>query len=71
MEPLCIFLRKPEGSCGTDPGLAPEMAGQLLAFEQGIIELQMQVEQSFLSFARSTGRPSVVVFDRGLLDIPA
>jgi hypothetical protein len=31
----------------------------------------MQVEESFLGVARSTGRPSVVVLDRGLLDIPA
>jgi hypothetical protein len=47
------------------------MASQLLAFEQSIILMQMQVEESFLSVARSTGRPGVVVFDRGLLDIPA
>lgn len=53
------------------PGLAPENSQQLLAFEKGIIELQMQVEDSFLAVARSTGRPSVVVLDRGLLDIPA
>jgi hypothetical protein len=89
------------------PGLAPEVAPQLLAFERSIIELQMQLEHSFTcalpiplsfnrisnrkhrskppafiqtrrfklnfdrSFAKSTGKPSVVVFDRGLLDIPA
>ena len=53
------------------PGLAPEAAPQLLAFEKSIIELQMQLEESFTSFAKSTGKPSVVVFDRGLLDIPA
>ena len=47
------------------------MASQLLAFEQSVILMQMQVEESFLSVARSTGRPGVVVFDRGLLDIPA
>lgn len=47
------------------------MASQLLAFEKSVILMQLQVEQSFLSVARSTGRPGVVVFDRGLLDIPA
>jgi len=47
------------------------MASQLLAFEKSVILMQMQVEESFVSVARSTGRPGVVVFDRGLLDIPA
>ena len=53
------------------PGLAPENSHQLLVFEKGIVDLQLQVEESFLAVARSTGRPSVVVLDRGLLDIPA
>ena len=53
------------------PGLAPENSERLLVFEKGIIDLQLQVEESFLAVARSTGRPSVVVLDRGLLDIPA
>jgi len=53
------------------PGLDPEKADELAAFEDSIIKLQMQLEDSFVSVARSTGRPSVVVFDRGLLDIPA
>uniref|UniRef100_A0A7S2DHA1 NadR/Ttd14 AAA domain-containing protein n=1 Tax=Octactis speculum TaxID=3111310 RepID=A0A7S2DHA1_9STRA len=49
-----------------------ENAGQkLIDFETGLIELQMQIEDSFLKIASSTGRPSVVVMDRGLLDIPA
>lgn len=53
------------------PGLALQMQDQLLAFEKSIILVQMQIEESFVDVARSTGRPSVVVYDRGLLDIPA
>jgi predicted ATPase len=44
---------------------------RLMAFEMGLIRLQMQIEESFLRIAASTGRPSVVVMDRGLMDIPA
>ena len=52
-------------------GLAPDRAAELLGFEQSIIEMQIQLEESFIRVAKSTGRPSVVVFDRGLLDVPA
>eukprot|EP01046_Picozoa_sp_COSAG06_P001161 COSAG06_NODE_35_length_30757_cov_53.112532_9_plen_293_part_00 len=53
------------------PGLAPENKAQLTAFEDGIIQMQLQMERSFTRIAASTGKPSVVIFDRGLLDIPA
>jgi predicted ATPase len=53
------------------PGSSPEKKAQLTAFEDGIIQMQMQMERSFTSIAASTGRASVVIFDRGLLDIPA
>lgn len=53
------------------PGLAPEKKAQLTAFEDGIIQMQLQMERSFTKIASSTGKPSVVIFDRGLLDIPA
>jgi len=44
---------------------------KLMAFETALIKLQIQAEESFLAVARSTGQKSIVVFDRGLLDIPA
>lgn len=53
------------------PGLAPEKKSELTAFEDGIIQMQLQMERSFIKIASSTGKPSVVIFDRGLLDIPA
>ena len=53
------------------PGLAKENAEKLLAFERSIIQMQMQMEESFLEVAVSTSRPSVVIFDRALLDVPA
>jgi hypothetical protein len=44
---------------------------KLMAFETALIKLQIQAEESFMAVARSTGQKSIVVFDRGLLDIPA
>jgi predicted ATPase len=44
---------------------------KLLAFETAIIRLQMQLEDAFSMVAVSTGKPSIIVMDRGLLDIPA
>jgi predicted ATPase len=44
---------------------------KLMQFEIGLIRLQMQIEDSFFRIAASTGRPSVVVMDRGLIDIAA
>jgi hypothetical protein len=58
------------GGC-TYPGLAQENAAELLAFERSIIQMQIQMEDSFISVASASARPSVVVFDRGLLDVPA
>lgn len=47
-------------------------AGQpLVEFEAALIRLQIQFEDSYSQVARSTGRPSVMIMDRGLLDIPA
>ncbi len=39
-----------------------------LAFQKAIFRLQLQIERSMTSVAASTGRPSIIVFDRGLLD---
>ena len=44
---------------------------KLFEFEAGLIQLQIQAEDSFIRIARSTGRDSVVVMDRGLLDVAA
>lgn len=43
----------------------------LMEFEMALINLQMQMERTFTKVATSTGRPSVVIMDRGLLDIKA
>eukprot|EP00475_Leptophrys_vorax_P036281 TRINITY_DN6100_c1_g1_i1.p1 TRINITY_DN6100_c1_g1~~TRINITY_DN6100_c1_g1_i1.p1 ORF type:complete len:213 (-),score=58.70 TRINITY_DN6100_c1_g1_i1:51-689(-) len=41
---------------------------QLLAFEENLIRLQQTMEQAYANVASSTGRPSVVIYDRGLMD---
>lgn len=49
-----------------------EQGGErLVAFEASLIELQLQMEQTFFNIARSTGRHSVILYDRGLLDVAA
>jgi predicted ATPase len=56
------------GGCkfpGTEGGQA------LLEFETALMKLQMQMEDSFLQVAHSTGRPSVIVLDRSLIDVAA
>jgi len=52
----------------------PGMEGgkeSLMQFEMGLINLQLQVERTFTQVATSTGRPSVVIMDRGVMDIKA
>jgi len=56
------------GGClypGSDAGDA------LQAFETALVKMQVQMEDSFFQIAESTGRPSVVFFDRGVLDMAA
>ena len=36
-----------------------------------MLELQLQMEESFLRIAASTGQPTVLIMERGLLDLPA
>jgi len=54
---------------GVYPG--PEGGDVLVAFETGIIQLQLQMEKSFMTIARATGKPSLIICDRGLLDVAA
>jgi hypothetical protein len=48
----------------------PGMEGkeELDEFETALLKLQLQMESSFTQCAASTGRPSVLVLDRGLMD---
>jgi predicted ATPase len=49
-----------------------EAAGRrLIEFETALIRLQLQMENSFQQVAQSTGKPSVIIVDRGLIDISA
>ena len=43
----------------------------LVRFEVALFRLQRQMEDSFYACARNTGRPTVIIFDRGLMDISA
>jgi len=47
---------------------APDFQQQLFTFQKALISLQLQMERSLTLIAASTGRPSIIVFDRGLLD---
>lgn len=82
-----IYLRKALGELGFKVYFVPEVAtilftngaefpgldaGQkLIDFETALLQMQMQMEESFLKIARSTGHPSVMFVDRGLLDVGA
>ena len=44
---------------------------RLIQFEVALLRLQLQMEESFLQIARSLGAPTVVISDRGALDIAA
>lgn len=43
----------------------------LLNYESNMIDLQIKVEDAFHSIAESRGRPSVIICDRGSLDVAA
>lgn len=43
----------------------------LIVFEKALIQAQLQLERSFIEIAASTNRPTIVVMDRGLLDVAA
>lgn len=49
----------------------PDGGHRLTAFEMALLRLQIQVEETFYHIACSTGSPSVVVYDRALMDVAA
>ena len=63
-----IFTLLLNGGC-TYPGYDGGRA--LVEFQTALVKLQVQMEDSFLRIAALSDRPSIVVFDRGLLDISA
>ena len=71
------------GACGLQVFRVPEastlllgggiqIAGQTLfamrTFQRGIVEVQLALESAFLTFARATGKASVLLLDRGIPD---
>jgi predicted ATPase len=44
---------------------------KLFRFEKAIVDVQKQLEDSVIDIAESTGKPAVIVYDRGLHDIKA
>uniref|UniRef100_A0A7S0P2L2 NadR/Ttd14 AAA domain-containing protein n=1 Tax=Calcidiscus leptoporus TaxID=127549 RepID=A0A7S0P2L2_9EUKA len=46
----------------------PRVEEKILAFQTAVFKLQLQLERSMTLIAASTGRPSIIIFDRGLLD---
>lgn len=57
------------------PGLAIENRTECLAFESEIVKFQLQTEDTFRNLAKISNhepkRPSVVICDRGVLDVGA
>lgn len=51
--------------------LSPDFQEQLYMFQRNVLKLQLQMERCFSDLGGSTGRPTIVVFDRGLLDCRA
>ena len=43
----------------------PDVEEQKYNFQVAILKLQLQLERSLTSVAGATGRPSIIVFDRG------
>ena len=43
-------------------------AEQVFTFQANVLKLQLQLERCFSDLAGSSGRPTIVVFDRGLMD---
>jgi predicted ATPase len=75
-------LRREATEAGYDVYLVPEVATLLLSngvsvpstssawftFQNQILKLQLSLERTFTKIASSTGRPSIIIMDRGLLD---
>lgn len=53
------------------PGTDSKNKEALIVFEKALIQAQLQMERSFIDIAESTNRPSLVIMDRGLLDVAA
>ena len=51
--------------------LSADFGEQLYMFQRNVLKLQLQMERCFSDLGGSTGRPTIVVFDRGLLDCRA
>lgn len=50
-------------------GLAfPQSEEKILEFQKALFKLQLQMERSMTHMAATTGRPSIIIFDRGLMD---
>ena len=46
----------------------PQFEEKVLMFQKALFKLQLQMERSMTLMAASTGRPSIIIFDRGLMD---
>lgn len=57
------------------PGMAIENRRELLGFEAEIVKFQLQTEETFRNLAKNSNhepqKPSVVICDRGVLDVGA
>jgi len=47
---------------------SPTFKEQIRLFQESTMKLQLQMERCYIDLASSTGRPTIVVFDRGLRD---
>ena len=58
----------PESATRTDPSLVFSAVAMGFTFQTSLMRPQLSMERSLTAIAASTGCPSIIIFDRGLLD---
>jgi CYTH domain-containing protein len=67
----CQVFCSPEASTlllGAGAEVASAPLAQMKTFQRGILRVSLALEDSLLAFARGTGRPAVLICDRGAMD---
>src|SRR5262245_12975962 len=56
---------------GGGVSVADVSTSQLVGIQEGILHVMMALEDTFHGIARSTGRPAIILCDRGTMDVSA
>eukprot|EP00002_Diphylleia_rotans_P035397 TRINITY_DN771_c0_g1_i10.p1 TRINITY_DN771_c0_g1~~TRINITY_DN771_c0_g1_i10.p1 ORF type:complete len:524 (+),score=100.18 TRINITY_DN771_c0_g1_i10:86-1657(+) len=52
-------------------GVSPMVGGDLSVFEESIMKIQMNMEDVYYEIAMASGKPSIIICDRGVMDCMA